>query len=136
MPTELAVPFHLSNSGSVATVTNPDVQVKQHVFALVNTYPPERVTVPGYGVNVTPLLFENMDPGEVGAQVRVLVTDAMASWEPGVALTNVRSHEGGDNVSVLDIQYARKDAADSGTAANSNTVVISANGTVRETIRG
>ncbi len=136
MSVELAVPFHLSSTGKLATVTNPDAQVKQHVWALVNTYPPERVTVPGYGVNLPPLLFENMDAEDVGIQVRRLVTDAMGVWEPGVELTSVQPSVEGDSVAVVNLGYARKDAADSNTAANSNTVIIGANGTVREVIRG
>ena len=136
MSVELAIPFHLSSTGTVATVSNPDAQVKQHVFALVNTYPPERVTVPGYGVNLPPLLFENYDAEEIGIQVRTLVTDAVATWEPGVEITKVEPSVEKDNVSVVSIGYARKDSADSNTAANSNTAIIGANGSIREIIRG
>ncbi len=136
MPVELAVPFHLGSTGRFALTSDPDDQIRQHVLALVNTYPPERVTVPGYGVNLPPLVFENLDPDEVGIQARTLITDAMAKHEPGVELVQVTPKEEGDGVAVVDVRYARKDAADSGVAANANTVVISAGGVIREIVRG
>lgn len=136
MTVELAIPFHLSSTGSLASISDSDAQVRQHVFALVNTVPTERVTVPGYGVNLQALLFENLEPDEAGIQSQTLISTAMRTWEPGVELTSTEAHGEDDNVAVVDVRYRRKDAADSGTAANANTVLISAGGVVREIVRG
>lgn len=67
-----------------------------------------------------------------------MARDAFARWEPGVELlkaeANVKDSE--DNWAFVDIDYRRRDAADSGTVANSNIAIIGANGTVREVVRG
>lgn len=138
MPSEIAVPFRVDGSGRVVTVSDPDAQVRLHVLALLNTVPEERVMVPGYGVNTVGLLFDDPDGEEIAIQASMQIREAFNAWEPGVGL--VRAEASGEdsegNFSVVDVQYRRLDAADSGTVANSNTAIIGANGTVREIVRG
>jgi phage baseplate assembly protein W len=137
MPSEIAVPFRVGADGRVVTTSDPDEQVRQHVVALINTSPTQRACVPGYGVRVTPLMFENMDGDDVAVQLRTEVSRAMQEHEPGVALISAEvGDDTGENLASVDIRYARRDAADSGTAANANTAIIGANGVVREVVRG
>lgn len=138
MSVEINVPFRVDGNGRVVTTSDPDAQVRLHVLALLNTIPAERAMVPGYGTDIITLVFEDQDGDDVATQAALLAKDAFAIWEPGVELVraeaNARDSE--DNWAYVDIDYRRRDAADSGTVANSNTAIIGANGQVREVVRG
>lgn len=138
MPSEIAIPFRVDGNGRVVTTSDQDAQVRLHVLALINTVPVERAMVPGYGTNVLGLVFGDPDGDEVAAQAAVLVRDAFATWEPGVELLKSEANErdSEDNWAVIEVDYRRRDAADSGTVANSNVAIIGANGRVREVVRG
>lgn len=137
MPSEIAVPFRLDGNGRVVTVTDPDAQVRLHVVALINTLPPERAMVPGYGVDTSGLVFMD-DPEEVGVQVALRVREGMRKHEPGVDLVSsnpeVFSDDGG--LTSVAVEYRRLDAPDSASVANANRALIGANGVVREIVRG
>lgn len=138
MPTEISLPFRVDSAGRVVTTSDPDEQVRQHVFALLNTHPEERAAVPGYGVETNNFVFETGDADEeVSSQVFTMVNGAFSTWEPGVQITGavLASSEGGE-VQQVTVGYSRKDAADSGTIANANVAVIGAGGSVREIVRG
>lgn len=135
MAVEIAVPFRLDGRGHVVTVSDPDAQVRQHVFALVATHPEERAMVPGYGTNLTGLLFEDED--EVETQVTLRVQESMTRHEPGVDLISVvPDNIGGDGSANVTVNYRRLDAPDVSTIANANMAVIGVNGEVREVVRG
>lgn len=136
MPVEIAVPFRLDGNGRVVTVSNPDAQVRLHVLALVNTIPDERVMVPGYGTDLTGLMFEEED--EVEAQVSLRVRNAMSAWEPGVELVYANPDLSDDTpgFAKVALSYRRLDAPDSATLANANVAVIGVDGDVREVVRG
>lgn len=138
MTTEIAVPFRLDSTGRVTTVSDPDAQVRQHVLALLNTSPTERVMVPGYGMDITSLVFADSDGDTVATQTAIMVRDAFAQFEPGVSLVKAEPNhdQSRDNIASVDIQYRRLDAPDSGALANANTAIIGANGIVREIVRG
>lgn len=137
MPTEISVPFNIGSDGRVVTTSDPDAQVRLHVLALINTSPIERVMVPGYGIPLTNLMFSDLDNEEVTAQMQTMITSGFQTWEPGVRLDDVvASDDSGGNLAALDVHYSRKDAADSGTTANTNSAIIGANGEVREIVRG
>jgi phage baseplate assembly protein W len=134
--TELAVPFRLDGNGRVVTVSDPDAQVRLHVRALVGTIPEERAMVPGYGTNLTGVLFDDED--EVEAQVALRVKDAMKAHEPGVELLSVTPDPdtSAHGFAKVSLEYRRLDAPDSATLANANVAVIGVNGEVREVVRG
>ena len=138
MSSEISVPFMVDGNGRVVTTSDPDAQVRLHVLALINTTPEERAMVPGYGTEVTSLVFSDPDADEVATQASLMIRDAFAAWEPGVELVQATANErdSEDNWAVIDVDYRRKDAADSGTVANANVAVIGANGVVREVVRG
>lgn len=139
MPSEISVPFRIGRDRRVVTVSDTDAQIRQHVRALVNTHPNERAGVPGYGVPLNTTLFEGMDPEEIGTMAEVMLRQGFEDWEPGLELQQVTpdEQESYDNKAVLDVRYARRDAADTNVGvANSNTAIIGANGTVREAVRG
>lgn len=137
MPSEIAVPFRVDLNGRVVSTSNPDAQVRQHVLALINTTPEERLMVPGYGVNLVGLTFGGSDPEDVATQASLRIQDAMAVHEPGVELlsTTPEMNEDG-NIAQVSVEYRRLDAPDSAAAANANTAIIGASGVVREVIRG
>lgn len=135
MTTEIAMPFHIGRDGQVVKTDDIDRQVRQHVQALINTHPHQRAMVPGYGVEINNLLFENSDAEEITAQSTTLISSAFADWEPGLSLDDILV-DSEDEVTRIDVSYSRKDAADSGIAANTNTAIISANGEIREVVRG
>lgn len=137
MASEIAVPFRLDGNGRVVTVTDPDVQVRQHIMALVNTHPDERPMIPGYGVDLTPLPFSDADTEEIAAQVSIRVRAAAQQFEPGVEVMEVVPEpDDNDGTRRMTMEYRRLDAPDSSSVANANVAVIGANGTVREVVRG
>lgn len=138
MPQEINIPFRVDGTGRVVTTSDPDAQVRLHVLALLNTTPAERPMVPGYGTNTLSLVFGDPDGDEVAAQAAIMIQDAFAEHEPGVELVKAEASErdSEENWAVIDVDYRRRDAADSGTVANANEAIIGANGTVREVVRG
>lgn len=138
MSSEIAVPFRLDTTGRVVTTDDPDAQVRLHVLALLNTTPEERVMVPGYGTPITGLVFGDPDGDEVAAQASLMVRDAFRRHEPGVDLVKADPNYGAsqENLAMIDVEYRRLDAPDSGDLVNANTAIIGANGVVREIVRG
>jgi len=88
MSTEIQVPFILDQHGNVATVIDPSVQAMQHVTALVDTNPGERVMQPDYGIPLSSYLFEP-DPTVVTKEITQDVKQQMALWEPSVTVLAV-----------------------------------------------
>lgn len=139
MSSEMSIPFRLNSSGRVVATSDQNSQVRLHVLALVNTNPVERVMVPGYGVEVNDTLFENDDDtdDEVSALVSTLLKESFSVWEPGVGLSGTSVGKDFDGkISSVNVNYNRKDAADSGTLANANVAIIGAGGTIKEIVRG
>lgn len=137
MPREISMPFNIGEDGQVDTTSDPDGQVRQHVLSLVNTSYTERVMLPNYGVDAQSLIFENMDPNEVSVLTARYVEESFATWEPGVEMISVVPHVGPEGeVSVVDVEYQRRDAPDSNQSSNTNTAIIGADGTVKDIIRG
>src|ERR1700691_601284 len=87
-PVEIIYPFALNSDGSVATTTDPNVQINQHIQSLVSTQPGERVMLPLYGVNTFRQLFA--PDGDIATSVLVNeVTTAMQTWEPNVNVVDI-----------------------------------------------
>lgn len=138
MPSEIAVPFRLDTNGQVVMINDLDAMVRQHVLALLNTAPVERPMISGYGTNINRLMFEDMDGDEVAAQATILIRESFAAFEPGVRLVKADPDydKSQDNLSVVNVEYQRLDAPDSGDVMNMNSAIIGANGVVREIVRG
>lgn len=138
MPREIAVPFRVDGNGRVVSTSHADGQVRQHVLALLNTSPWERVTIPGYGTNLIGLVFDDPDGEEVAKQAAIRVRDAMARHEPGVQLIRAEPNydDSRHNLAAIDVEYKRLDAADTKGEANANMAIIGANGRVRDIVRG
>lgn len=136
MSAEIAVPFRLDGLGRVVSITDPDAQVRQHVLALVGTHPYERAMVPGYGTDLTGVMFEEQD--EVETQVSIRVSAAMVAHEPGVELLEIipTPNENTEGFADVSMEYRRLDAPDSSSLANANQAIIGVDGTVREVVRG
>lgn len=139
MPSEIAVPFRLDETGRIATVTNPDDQIRQHVQSLVGTSPGERVMLSSYGVPLERLLF-GADEEFTEVETAELVGAALSTWEPGVFLRSVAPIPDQDDLGVASVavDYARTESPTSpdGLARGVNRAVIRVGGEVREQIRG
>jgi phage baseplate assembly protein W len=139
MPSEIAVPFALTPEGSIAVETDPDRQISSHIKVLVGTNPGERVMLPGYGVPLASLLFEQ-DNDLVEEDIRDLVVAALGTWEPGAFVTRVTPEYDNDGygMATVNVEFTRTESPSSpdGLARNVNTVTISAAGDVREEVRG
>jgi phage baseplate assembly protein W len=139
MPTEIAIPFRLASDGTLAVETNPDVQIKQHVEALIGTQPGERVMLPSYGVPVNNLLF---DPNAafVAQEISNAVNAAFSSFEPGVVLQRAIPIPDATQQSLarIEVDYVRREAGDTpaNLSSQTNTAVVRVGGTVSEVISG
>jgi phage baseplate assembly protein W len=95
MSVEIAFPFALTASGSIAVTSDPGVQAQQHVTSLVSTQPGERVMQPAYGVSLNALVFAANDPAVVNV-IQQDVTSALAQWEPSLSVLSVTPAAGQD----------------------------------------
>ena len=138
MPVEIAVPFRLDADNRIATESDPNAQIRQHVMSLINTEPGERAVIAGYGVPLSDQLFEEGDEA-VALEIGDMIKAAFATWEPGVALRRVEAVPGtpGDGLAQVAVDYLRTDAPDTASAGrSSNVAVIRVGGHVTEVVRG
>jgi phage baseplate assembly protein W len=89
MSVECILPFGLAANGSIATTTNPNLQVTQHLQALVSTNPGERVMMPTYGVPLANDLFGAYLTSEIDPTLQIQVQAAVATWEPNVNVAGI-----------------------------------------------
>lgn len=130
------MPFRLSTSRGIQVVTDPRRQVHQHVMAVVNTEPGERVMLPDYGVRLASLLFEEID--EIKAQsIADQIAGALLIWEPGVRLTRAVPVKGDVGEVRVDVGYDSRVSATTDADGNQvNTARIAVGGFVKEVVRG
>ena len=88
MSIEIQQPFTLSPSGTIDTITDPNLQTEQHIKSLTATGPGERVMLPTYGVPLRDAVFAP-DDLVVAAQLSNQISNAMATWEPSVTVNDV-----------------------------------------------
>lgn len=138
MSIEIAIPFRLDTEGRIASESNPNRQIRQHVMSLINTEPGERVVLGDYGVALSDGLFEN-DDETVAIDLGDEIMAAFARWEPGVRTGHVGGVPGarGDGLALVQVQYLRTDAPDTQVAgSSSNIATIHVGGRVSEVVRG
>lgn len=139
MPKEIRYPFAIGPDGAVASVGDPDRQVRQRVHALLGTEPNERVMVTDYGVESRSMVFE---PGDehVAERLASSVREQMDTYEPGVLVRSVEPVPStrGSGLASIAIDYVRRESPNTPFALSrqSNTAVIGVGGTVSEVIRG
>lgn len=125
----MQVPFTLDSNGSVAIVTDPDVQAYQHIRSLVGTNPGERVMRPDYGVPIRKYLFAP-DPAAVSAEISLEVRTQMAKWEPSLTVLDVIPTSTGEfGVSDVQVDATRNLNSESETM----TAIVNVGGTVVST---
>lgn len=137
MPIEMRIPFRLDQGGGIATTSDPNEQIRNHVMSLINTEPSERAVLIDYGVPLEEQLFENGDVA-VATELADYINSAMAQWEPGVVVQHVIpvTTESGDGLVSVDVRYQRVDAPTSDLSKNTNMAVIRVGGHVDEVVRG
>lgn len=141
MPIEIAIPFALAPGGGIASTSDPNEQIRNHVMSLINTEPFERPVLVDYGVPLDEQLFENTDEA-VATELADYITNAMAKWEPGVVIQSIApvASETGHGVATVDVRYQRVDAPESNLGgaqgSNTNVAVIRIGGHVDEVVRG
>lgn len=136
---ETAIPFAFGSDGHVSVETDPQLQADQHVKSLVATDRGERLVYIDYGAGLTSQVFES-DVSTVRTQMTLNIREALARWEPSIALHSVNPVMDPTGSSLIDvhIDYVRGDAADN-PAINSpslNRGVLRPGSGVTEVIRG
>lgn len=63
-------------------------QIKSDLLILLLTNPGERVMLPSFGTNLRSLFFEPND-AIITATANNLITQAISTWEPRIAVTNI-----------------------------------------------
>lgn len=123
--TELAAPFGLTPSGSIAVFTVPGDQVQAHLKALVSISPGERVMLPAYGVPLASLVFGDT-AADAEQQVANDVRAAITQWEPQVNLMNVRTilSDTPEGLASVDVQYTPGAVLTSTAQVNTATVLV------------
>lgn len=107
MSLEISQPFTLDNNGQIQNVSNPGLQVDQHVNTLLSTVQGERVMLPTYGLNLAGLIF---DPNDA-ALLTVIQQDVIqefGKWEPSLQLTSVSPSAATDahvGVAAVNVSY-------------------------------
>lgn len=125
MSQEIATPFQLTPSGTVAVTTSPAVQAQQHVQALVSTQPGERVMQPGYGVSLNALVFGSDDPAIVTV-IQQDVTAALNTWEPSLIIQGVSPVPGNDpsqGEAAVNVNYSLGTQIGADSAVHTATVI-------------
>jgi len=82
---EMAQPFNIDATGSVAYDIDPVTWARNHILAVLLTNPGERVMRPSYGVGIYSFVWENQDP-LVEQQMITTIKQAVSVWEPNVTL--------------------------------------------------
>ena len=122
---EITTPFGLTPSGSISTTSDPIVQAKQHVTALVSTSPGERVMQPAYGVPLNAYVFEE-NASIVQTALGVDVRDAVAIWEPTISIISETPVYSDTSIGIasLDVDYTVGDGQSSLLGQQTATVLV------------
>jgi phage baseplate assembly protein W len=139
MSIQPSVPFALTPGGAVSVDTDPNLQISKRIRTLVSTFPGERVMRNTYGIPLASLLFEPEDEAAQGL-LEEWVTDAIATWEPGVVVRVVNPvwNLEGDQMIAVDVDFQRTESPDTaaGLSQRINVATIEVGGEVTETVIG
>lgn len=100
----LSLPFHIDESGAVATTSDPNEQLTHRVFSVLATELGDRVMRPDYGWDFNLFLFEPID---VIDQKRLLqmANTALVAWEPGAQLLGLQFQQTGESEVRVSLLY-------------------------------
>lgn len=136
MPSEIAIPFTLTQGGQVAMVSTPNDFQRQHVSALLSTLPGERAVYRNYGTNSAAVIFQDE---EIAAEMLPMnINQAFQEWEPGINLQGVSTTTDATTGTVSAfVTYEGTDSVTSSVpSAGQSFVNIGLGGQVTEVIRG
>jgi phage baseplate assembly protein W len=87
------------------TETGEDA-VRQSIWTILSTAPGERVMRPDFGCGIHDLVFDVLDAGTASALARA-VRDALARWEPRIAVLDVYAVPDRDepNLLLVEVNY-------------------------------
>lgn len=85
-------PTFSPDEGTVEMVSNT-LDILQSLKVLVSTLPGERILLPDYGCNLTPLVFENITAG-LFTKIKDIISNAIIKCEPRINLIDVYFTEG------------------------------------------
>lgn len=85
---EIAQPFNIDATGTVAFDADPMRWATNHILALLLTNPGERVMRPTYGVGIYGFVWENQDPIEEQNFITA-INMGLATYEPNINVTEV-----------------------------------------------
>lgn len=125
----LKVPFEFDPSGRTAKVEGEYPVLATYIRTLLLTRVGERVMRPTYGSQVASSLFEPMGPAFI-AELEGDIKDAIANWEPDVAIMRLDVREQETTVRV-DLEFRVRSNLSGETSTVS--VEIDRGGTVQET---
>lgn len=127
---QMAIPFSIDASGSVAVVTDPVQSLADRVRALTATLPTQRAMRSNFGVKTTEVQFD-WDPNAAQQHLFQMVQQAVALWEPTarvLAVQPVITPDGREIVGVS-VDISAGDPVGSG-VSEQYQVTISPNGDV------
>lgn len=102
MATNFAVPFGLTQQGSIATVSDTDTIAMQRVRALLATSPGSRVMLHDYGIDLPSYLFNSDLPSSSDKLANDIVT-ALQTWEPAITILQVKPITNAEATGFVDV---------------------------------
>jgi phage baseplate assembly protein W len=129
MGTEILQPFQLDQNGQIASTSDTNTQIDQHLLGLVSTNPGERVMLPNYGIPTFKYLF-SMNSADNQQAFLTSAQNALAAWEPSVTV-NLTFNNLGENLynGLMDLNIDW--STSTGTAASGTlTATVLVGGTV------
>lgn len=102
---ELAQPFKVDASNSIAFDQDPVMWARNHILALLLTNPGERVMRPTYGIGIYNLVFENDNP-VIEAQIVAAINASLSAYEPNITVNQCQFVPEPDYSGVMEIQIA------------------------------
>lgn len=129
MGTEMAVPFSIDSTGSVATTDDPAQQAINHIVSIIGTNLYQRIMNPLYGVDLDAMLFANND-GAVQSALIADISAAIATYEPGVQVENIVVLPDANEENALTVRVEFSLVTATGAAATTLTAVVTTAGGV------
>lgn len=100
----LTWPMGVDHTGSIALTDGPD-DLDRSIRMVLLTAPGERVMRPKFGCRIWDLLFEPITPNLLGL-IAEAVREAVAQWEPRVAVEEVRPTADDDDDALVRIHIS------------------------------
>jgi uncharacterized protein len=105
-----AYPPQLNDRNRISTVTD-DLEIRQALYIIINTYPGERIMRPEFGCYIQDLVFMPANQ-QTAVVAERYVREAVTRWEPRIELREVKvtpgNHERGELVIELEYQIKQE----------------------------